>query len=687
MSLYIGNLSEHIRRDELERAFRRFGHCNVQLKREGYGFVVYDFPPDADKALRALRGRNICGEPLTLSWSNKQPKSFQRFAGGGQNYEMQSGRNSNTAGIVRRNLNGLRNYKIGEDVRNDSAVLPSEERAYHQDDFKDYAGEQNDYRGDFPDEGGGVLPNLEDNGRWGESIHDPSIDNMNEDPAEFDQYEPYHGYDRKHESENHRIGYSSSSLAENSQKNVGRAKISEETSNHSHPNGPVHKQACYRCGDLGHKMRNCPKEKSSGRKYNRLDDGQDGKINRNHIAADEPNKYGSGSWVKLQSSGDTSLMRHQRNEGTVFESQKCQIPSKSKFSSIVKETKQAQGKEYEGKKRNGREIDSPKRSSAKKARRSITSSLPSDHIAPQVHSISQSSKSLHRSRSHSRSRSLSSSARSSSPNLRSSKSHYFRGRRPDSRRSSSPSSLSVSLGQPLPSSPNKVRLNSKGSTFKAIAPESLGPLVAQGQQIDRNLELDNDKSKNTIAVNGNAALYTNGLDGKGNDQCIQKDNDENDVLFSMSDKVANLTQTLPDKCTLASGNLSSEMVKETESLQPSGSLVVDNIPPGVEKPASETHANLTSVHSATISSEEMCMVFKHYGLELPKDDEKNSTLDAFFGSARLWPWHLIYYRRLKKGPISTENYARRVAQNQEFGIVDKYIRSSSGWGELSSGKA
>ncbi|KAF7804254.1 serine/arginine-rich splicing factor 4-like [Senna tora] len=622
MSLYIGNLSERTRRDELEHVFRRFGHCNVQLKREGYGFVVYDFPPDADTALRALQGRNICGEPLTLTWSNKQPKSFQRFAGGGRNYEMQRGRKPN--------LNEWRNYKIDTDVRNKSIGIPSEERGYRPDDLKDYAGEQTDYRGDFPDDGGGVLPNPEDNGRWGEPIHDPSIDNGNESAVDFDQYEPYHGYERKHENDNHQIDYSGSSPAENPPKNLGRVKIGDKTSNH--PNDPAYRLTCYRCGDSGHKMRNCPKENSFQRKYKRLDDGQDGKINRKHRAAVELNKFGSGSSVKLQSSGDTSLMRHQRNERG-------------------KETEQAQRNNYEGKKRSKREIESPKKSSVKKARRSVTSSLPSDHTASHVHSISQSSKSMQKPHSHSRSRSVSSSARSSSPNLR---------------------SLSVSLGQSLLSSPNKVHLNSKGSTFNAIAPESLDHLVAGGQQIDRNLELDKDKSKDTIiAVNGNAALYTNLVDGVGKDQYVQ-DNNENDVLFSTSDKLANLTKSLPNSRALAAGNLSSEMMKETENVRHSGSLVMDNIPP---------------VHLATMSSEEMCMVFKHYGLELPKDDEQNLTVDAFFGSARLWPWHIIYYRRLKKGPISTENYARRVAQNQEFGIVDKYIRSSSGWGEMNRGSS
>ncbi|KAL3646906.1 hypothetical protein CASFOL_009450 [Castilleja foliolosa] len=85
--------------------------------------------------------------------------------------------------------------------------------------------------------------------------------------------------------------------------------------------------------------------------------------------------------------------------------------------------------------------------------------------------------------------------------------------------------------------------------------------------------------------------------------------------------------------------------------------------------------------STRMSSEEMYMVLQHYGLQLPDKNEKDMPVETYFGSARLWPWEMVYYRRLKKGSISTENYSRRVAQNQEFGIVDKFIRSSSGWGE------
>lgn len=77
----------------------------------------------------------------------------------------------------------------------------------------------------------------------------------------------------------------------------------------------------------------------------------------------------------------------------------------------------------------------------------------------------------------------------------------------------------------------------------------------------------------------------------------------------------------------------------------------------------------------------MIFALKHYGLPAPEEGEPGLSVEGYFGAARLWPWEMIYYRRLKKGPISTENYARRLEQNKEFGIVDRYIRSSSGWGE------
>lgn len=77
----------------------------------------------------------------------------------------------------------------------------------------------------------------------------------------------------------------------------------------------------------------------------------------------------------------------------------------------------------------------------------------------------------------------------------------------------------------------------------------------------------------------------------------------------------------------------------------------------------------------------MSAVLKHYCLEPTTESFGNLSIEAFAGSSRLWHWEIIYYRRMKKGPISAENYARWVAQNKEFGIIDKCIRSSRGWGE------
>lgn len=180
------------------------------------------------------------------------------------------------------------------------------------------------------------------------------------------------------------------------------------------------------------------------------------------------------------------------------------------------------------------------------------------------------------------------------------------------------------------------------------------------------MELENLQSKDSdIAVNGQAAVSTTAVDAKEKDQHVQEDNNENLTKPVIAEK------------------LSPRRVKWEEGFQHPRTLIADDIPTEVQKPTLETLITPRSGCSTIISTEEMCMVLNKSGLELPDGQDIKLTTDDFFGAARLWPWYIIYYRRLKKGPISIENYARRVAQNQEFGIVDKYIRSSSGWGEFS----
>jgi len=272
-----------------------------------------------------------------------------------------------------------------EDWKGKFCGYTDEERGYRHDDFKDYVGEEKDYGGDFGDEGGGIIPKTEENDRWGEPVQD-LVDNGNGNAIEFDRYEPYQGHDRKYENEDYHAGYSGGSPAANSQENVSRAHVVEGTSNR--PSGSKFHQTCFRCGDPGHKVRNCPKEHSSQWRYNRLGVRQNSRIDRSH---EDENKFRFAFRMKLQSSGDA----------------------------LTRETYRHQRKEYGEKKRSRNEIELPRRYRAKIRNRSVSSSLPSDYSASRSLSNSQSSKSLQKSSSRSRSRPVSSRSHSSSSKLRS----------------------------------------------------------------------------------------------------------------------------------------------------------------------------------------------------------------------------------------------------------------------------
>ena len=177
---------------------------------------------------------------------------------------------------------------------------------------------------------------------------------------------------------------------------------------------------------------------------------------------------------------------------------------------------------------------------------------------------------------------------------------------------------------------------------------------------------------------GNVVSSSKVEDDVRKNQHLQKDDN---IISRSSVKVSSLGNSMPEIGAVTTWPSPTDVVKETLDLTNSDAVVMDHMLKPTDMSDSEI-PNACSGRSTSISLEEMCMVLKHYGLELTQESEKHLSLESYFGSARLWPWESIYYRRMKKGPISVENYARRVAQNQEFGIVDKYIRSSSGWGEV-----
>lgn len=676
MSLYIGNLSARTRRDELEYFFRAFGRCNVQLKKDGYGFVVFDYHSDAEKALRALQGRDICGEPLTLTWSNKQPKPLRPFARGARPYESKHGRNAARVGDYgsrKMHPNGWRDYRKvikqpeGSGRRLNSADMLDNETGYHRHIAKDYIEEE--HQG-LLDEGRAVVANL-DSDRWAGHVLEPPNDKGFENGIGFDRYEPCQSYDEKGENENQRMGNTGGSPAtRTSQENLGGDQIGAASLDY-----PDSKpwQTCYSCGDSGHIIRNCPRKYALRRKSTKFDLMRDYDFDRSGRGKGEFGRFGSKSWGKLRSNRDTMSVRQQRDDRGASGSRNHWRTMKN----ITEETEGCWREDYGQKKR--KERGTPTRNTAKKARRSISSSHHSDYTASMSHSTFQSSKSVSRS---SRSSSTSSSARSLSGNLGSSKSHYSGPRSRKSRsRSSQPTSISpsVTVGQPLPSSPNKVQLNPKGSLHNATT-ESKDLVVEQVEAVDGDERLENAKLESTGIAMYNEHVPSSSVveDDMEKDQPLEREENDDHIVSGSLYEVTNPSTPLSEKGALTAWNSSPEKIE----LQNSGTLGVEDMQAPTKSLDSETLATSQTGYSTSISSEEMYRVLKHYGLEPSEENERHLSVEAFFGSARLWPWEIIYYRRLKKGPISLENYARRVAQNEEFGIVDKYIRSSSGWGEM-----
>ncbi|KAM7499888.1 hypothetical protein LguiA_024302 [Lonicera macranthoides] len=628
MSLHLGNLSSRVRRDELERVFRRFGRCNVQVK-DKFGFVVYDVRASAEKAMRTLQGKNICGEPITVSWSNRQPGgAVQRFTRSGRFYESsQRGRRDYRVGF-RQTGGNSRRFNSTEQV--DDARSPNNKGVTREKYHKVWE--------DLPDEGGD---------RWGEQIGNLSNENEAANDMGFDRYEPYNDDDIKDGDEIHHGG---SPPLEKSQERRGTEQINEIRLNHLGNAKP--QQTCYVCGELGHKMRNCPQENASkNKKLSRFDflrENEEKYRGRGEPGLERPRSISRG---RLPLERDDVSMRKNKSYRKTPSSRRHRRLLSSRHSPIAEETHRSVRNENGEKKRNRRETGSPERQRAKKSK-----------------ALSKSSTTSSRSSSHSKYRSVASRSGSQSSSSRpNSASHSPRsgGSKFKSRswsRERSPS-LSLSVGrQSLQSSPNKLQINQKSSLLNAASPESKDILVERG-----------------LLFEGDAGSDTSKLDITTVDEGMDKDNYQRD-----DDNCAILRDTceVNKSCTLennkfTTGSLSQQSLTEEFHL-PERALT----PP--KNPDREVSARSGTTNSMNITSEELYTVLRHYGLafEHPEENEMGLSVETYFGSARLWPWEIIYYRRLKKGLITTENYARRVAQNKEFGIVDKYIRSSSGWGEL-----
>lgn len=75
MTIYVGNLSFHMKDDDLKNAFAEFGNVTSAKvisdkysgRSKGFGFVEMDNDSAAKTAIEALNGKEVMGRPLRVN--------------------------------------------------------------------------------------------------------------------------------------------------------------------------------------------------------------------------------------------------------------------------------------------------------------------------------------------------------------------------------------------------------------------------------------------------------------------------------------------------------------------------------------------------------------------------------------------------------------------------------------------
>ena len=111
--VYIGRLSHHVRERDIERFFRSEGKIREVLMKDGFAFVEFDHPDDAEAAVRRLNGRDLNGDRVHVEFAKGPPRGREGSRGMGMS------RGPPRNGPIRRDFRNDRGNDRGRD-RNDS---------------------------------------------------------------------------------------------------------------------------------------------------------------------------------------------------------------------------------------------------------------------------------------------------------------------------------------------------------------------------------------------------------------------------------------------------------------------------------------------------------------------------------------------------------------------------------------
>uniref|UniRef100_A0A0E0K0Q3 RRM domain-containing protein n=1 Tax=Oryza punctata TaxID=4537 RepID=A0A0E0K0Q3_ORYPU len=640
----------------------------VRLK-DGYGFVVFDSNDDAARAMRALQGKFVCGERITVNWSKQQPR-FSKDLRSSRNVESSHRRAPRDGNIRSRDSIAQKNHPASHDQGHSPDVAPekiSSDGALEKksdDDVEDLK-DVRETVGEDPvemkrNEDGTSDANVIEHDRWEET----GKGNPGRDDDDFDCYEPYHGYARQEEREE----VVKASSQETNHHRFSSQKSKEDPgerfdTNHYKSKSPP---SCYNRGAAGHTARDCPL-KTDGRfeawrdalsRQERLrrfgspsrmrpDTRDCSKKTDDRFEAwrDALSRQEKGM-VRLKRFGSPSRKRPEEfRVDMVVETHRMVQDGRKQFSDRTSHAHRLSNVSREDKKhtRCSDGIPQTPKESRKRSRskRSRGSSLSSDRSTS--HSTSKCS--------HSRAHSPSHSAHSSSKS--------FQPTQPKGLRSMAVSNVSPLLvsGSPQLNLPSSAE--NKNSNFLVNSPlEGNLDSKTTGLKHIRDYQQDIKDSR----LSGEAPVIPLRLK-------IQRNGE-----LTVSGKDANLdgyTETNLNKNLVYDDNVANGVQVQKTNSEDASSV----------KSNKDILVNNESSSSLKLTTNEVVSALKHYGIEARGTDLLNQPVEKYFGAARLWPWEVIYYRKLKKGPISTENYAKRLEQNKQYSIVDRYVRSSSGWWE------